>query len=164
MAREYKAMSRLKPLKVEIMIPKLMAVIGAIAEKENLGNEIVLDLGVLLPYGELESRQELIRSLSKSLKGFYFRDKKITVKLEGLNVIPEASGVASFSSIVDRNEFKKNLPVNIVEERTLFSPPPFFKTAFCSVSKSGCPSLKNRTFSYLFFLHTAITAKKIGEP
>ncbi len=108
MAREYKAMSRLKPLKVEIMIPKLMAVIGAIAEKENLGNEIVLDLGVLLPYGELESRQELIRSLSKSLKGFYFRDKKITVKLEGLNVIPEASGVASFSSIVDRNEFKKN--------------------------------------------------------
>jgi len=108
MAREYKAMSRLKPLKVEIMIPKLMGVIGAIAEKENLGNEILLDLGVLLPYGELESKQELMTSLSKSLKSFYFRDKKITVKLDDLKIVPEACGVATLTSVFDPTGFKKN--------------------------------------------------------
>ena len=107
MAREYRAMSRLKPLKAEIIIPKIMGIIGAIAEKEDLGQAIELELGILLPYGEMESKEQLIKNLNEKLKSFYFRNKKIIVKMEQVKVYPEASGIAMACNIAERKRFKQ---------------------------------------------------------
>ncbi len=107
MAVEYRARTHLKPLKLKTIVPKILGAIGAIAEKENLGEEIELVLGVLLPFNEINSKQELNNNLITRLDNFYFRDKKITVKLKKLKIVPEATGLAASYSIKHKKDFKQ---------------------------------------------------------
>ena len=58
-ADDFKASVNLKTLKWEIATPKILGAIGAIAEREGLGSEFRLDLGVLLPFGEITSTEQL---------------------------------------------------------------------------------------------------------
>jgi len=105
MAREYRATSRIKPLKAMTMIPKILAAIGAIAEKEELGQKIELDLSFLLPYGEIASKRKLELSLRDSLSEFYFRDRKYEVSLNRLKMMPEGSGAAMLKLAIDQENF-----------------------------------------------------------
>ena len=107
MAVEYRARTHLKPLKLKTIVPKILGAIGAIAEKENLREEIELVLGVLLPFNEIGSKQELNNNLIARLDNFYFRDKKITVKLKKLKIVPEATGLAASYSIKHKKDFKQ---------------------------------------------------------
>ncbi|EAZ87968.1 hypothetical protein CY0110_04967, partial [Crocosphaera chwakensis CCY0110] len=58
-ASDFKAFVNFKTLKWEIATPKILGAIGAIAEREGLGSEFRLDLGVLLPWGEISSTEQL---------------------------------------------------------------------------------------------------------
>lgn len=107
MARENRAKSRLKPLKSTMIVPKVLATIGAIAEKENLGAEIELTLTILLPYNEIRSKEELEASLTAKISNFYFREHQISVKLNKLKIAPEATGLALLYRSLQQYKFKK---------------------------------------------------------
>ena len=93
-AKEYRALTRIKPLKANLAVPKIMATIGAIAKKEGLGEEFDLDLGILLPYSEITSKQELIENLLEELLSFNFQDRPLSVRLNEWDIKPEGSGIA----------------------------------------------------------------------
>jgi len=107
MAREYSAYNRIKPLKAATIVPKLLAYIGAIAEKEKLDEAIELNLGLLLPYGELSAIGEIEKNLISALNEFYFCNRKYSVKINRLRILPEASGVALLQSLKDLESFRK---------------------------------------------------------
>lgn len=91
-AINHRATVSVKPLKHTILIPKLLAAVGAIAEIEELGNEFPLDLALLIPYGELGNEAKIEQELVESLSCFYFREQQMKVKLETLNCTSEGTG------------------------------------------------------------------------
>ena len=93
-ARDYQAFPNFKIQKWKIATPKILGAIGAIAEKENLGTELTLDLAVLMPYGEIKSAPHLKKELVDSLGGFYFRHQEVIVELARYQCVPEATGLA----------------------------------------------------------------------
>ena len=93
-ARDYQAFPNFKIQKWKIATPKILGAIGAIAEKENLGTELTLDLAVLMPYGEIKSAPQLKKELVDSLGGFYFRHQEVFVELGRYQCVPEATGLA----------------------------------------------------------------------
>ncbi|MDJ0846695.1 MAG: ParM/StbA family protein [Crocosphaera sp.] len=109
-ADDFKASVNLKTLKWEIATPKILGAIGAIAEREGLGSQFRLDLGVLLPFGEITSTEQLESELKSSLRGFYFRHQRLKVKLERYKCVPEGSGLAMWTGMNDRSAFtRKNV-------------------------------------------------------
>jgi hypothetical protein len=98
-AKDYRAFVNLKSLKWETATAKILGALGAIAERENLQAEFYLDLGVLLPYGEINSSAQLEKELKASLPNFYFRSQLLQVKLERYQCVPEASGSAMWESL-----------------------------------------------------------------
>ncbi len=109
-ADDFKASVNLKTLKWEIATPKILGAIGAIAEREKLGTEFRLDLGVLLPFGEITSTEQLESELKSSLRGFYFRHQRLKVKLERYKCVPEGSGLAMWTGMNNRSAFtRKNV-------------------------------------------------------
>jgi hypothetical protein len=99
-AIDYRAFVNIRTDKWKLATPKILAAIGAIALKENLGVSFNLDLGVLLPWGEISSASLLSQELKESLKGFYFRTTWLKVKIERLRCLPEGSGAAIWDSMV----------------------------------------------------------------
>ena len=98
LARDYRAFVNFKIEKWRIATPKILAVIGAIAEREKLGAQLSLDLAVLMPYGEIKSAPQLKKQLTTALKsGFYFRNKEVFIELERYQCVPEATGTAIFT-------------------------------------------------------------------
>jgi len=93
-ARDYRASVSFKTLKWETATPKILAAVGAIAEREKLEDKFSLDLGMLLPYGEIRSADGLSKELKTALQSFYFRHKRLKVALERYQCLPEASGSA----------------------------------------------------------------------
>ncbi len=93
-ARDYRVGFNFKALKKVSIVPKVLAAIGTLAQSENLGRNFQLDLGVLLPWGEISAREELQSSLKAALSGFYFRHTYLRVKLQQTIIAPEASGAA----------------------------------------------------------------------
>ncbi|EAZ87919.1 hypothetical protein CY0110_00805, partial [Crocosphaera chwakensis CCY0110] len=108
-ADDFKASVNLKTLKWEIATPKILGAIGAIAEREGLGTEFRLDLGVLLPFGEITSTEQLESELKSSLRGFYFRHQRLKVKLERYKCVPEGSGLAMWTGMNDRSAFTRKM-------------------------------------------------------
>jgi len=94
MAKKKGATSSVKKLKYEGFIPKILAAIGEIAVKENLGENFGLNLYSLLPYSEFENRQELEKALRIKLKLFWFAGKRIKPELKLYRCYPEGLGVA----------------------------------------------------------------------
>jgi len=105
-ARQYGAVSQIKPLKATMIVPKILAAIGAIAETEEITNKIDLDLAILLPFNEITSKKQIELHLKSALeKSFYFRDKEIKVKLDRLLIVSEAAGLALLSKALDEKNF-----------------------------------------------------------
>lgn len=97
-ALDYKAFVNFKTLKSQIAIPKILAAIGVIAEREHLSENFCLDLGVLLPWGEIQSREQLETELKAAMRSFYFRNRRLKVTLEQFECVPEASGAAMWDA------------------------------------------------------------------
>lgn len=83
----------LKQLKYQSAVPKVLAMVGAIATKKRLPSKWGLDLGILLPYGEYQDRLKLKEELSKALSNFSFRQRNYQVRLESFLCLPEGAGV-----------------------------------------------------------------------
>ena len=101
LARESRASTSIKLLKYESMVPKILAVIGAIALKEKLSGFIKLELAILLPYGEFEDRGVLEQELERSLSKFKFQGSEYKVELQRSGFFPEGFGI--FSSRAQNN-------------------------------------------------------------
>lgn len=70
---------------------KVLAALGAIAQRENL-RQVELHLQILLPFDEHSSAGGLIDSI-KSNSSFYFRDTPVRVKFSQARCLPEGMGV-----------------------------------------------------------------------
>ncbi|MGK7898121.1 MAG: ParM/StbA family protein [Xenococcus sp. (in: cyanobacteria)] len=101
LARESRASTSIKLLKYESMVPKILALIGAIALKEKLSRFIKLELSILLPYGEYSNRGDLEQELQKSLGKFKFQGSEYQVELQRSGFFPEGFGI--FSSRAQNN-------------------------------------------------------------
>lgn len=80
-------------LKFETAVPKILAMVGAIAQTKKMPQEFSLSLGVLLPYGEYEDRKRFHETLKKALSNFQFRGKRYRVKLVAFDCLPEGGGL-----------------------------------------------------------------------
>lgn len=92
LARQFHGSSKLDQLKFEQGTAKLMAVIGAIIQREGLDSEIELDVAALLPFGEYVNRKQFIEQFSKEAKNYYFRNQKINISTENFDCCPEGGG------------------------------------------------------------------------
>ena len=93
-ARErFYANPALRVFKSERARYKILAMVGAIAVKNQLPNRFDLDLGVLLPYGEYEDRVNLNRLLLEDLADFKFRGQRYQVSLRQFDCLPEGGGL-----------------------------------------------------------------------
>ncbi len=92
LAKQFRASTRLETLKYEEGVYKLLAVLGAIIQKEQLPNEVAIRLTVVLPYGEITNRRQFQENLQKSLKNFYFRGRQIKASLVAMMCSPEGGG------------------------------------------------------------------------
>lgn len=79
--------------KYEPAIPKILAAVGTIAEREQLPDEFDLYLATLLPYGEWDQRDLLETRLRAALTDFSFRGRSLSVELAHFNCKPEGSGM-----------------------------------------------------------------------
>jgi len=79
--------------KYESAVPKFLAAIGAILDKEGRDeSEVEVIPIVLLPYNEFASRESFIQKLEERGKRYYFRDRKITLSFRSISVVPEGGG------------------------------------------------------------------------
>ncbi len=111
LAREYRASTSIKSLKYESIVPKILAIVGAIAVKEKLSKSLKLDLAVLLPYGELSNSRAMEKELRSSVQEFEFQGETNRVDLQKYRFSPEGLGIAS-------HLFKKK-PRDSVQSQTL---------------------------------------------
>jgi hypothetical protein len=85
--------NRLDRLKYEQALYKLLAVVGAIAQRENL-QRFGLEVVALLPYGEYENREQFKKQVQAALRQFYFRGQRLNVTLKLFICSPEGGGLA----------------------------------------------------------------------
>ena len=97
-ASNYRATVSIKKLKHESLPFKILAAVGAIAQREKLGNNFELELGILLPYSEYLLEKDWLAELKTALASFYFQDRLFKVKLASFSCKPEGYGIAKFTS------------------------------------------------------------------
>lgn len=83
----------LDELKYERAIYKVLAAVGAIAEREALPSQFSLRLGLLLPWGEYQDRERFHRLVAEALKNFHFRFQEFSVCLTEFDCKPEGGGL-----------------------------------------------------------------------
>ncbi len=87
------AMAKLSLLKFEEAIYKVLALVGAIATRKDLGTSFNCAIAILLPVGEYSDRVRLKGILQKALAHFKFRGESISVTLTAFNCLPEGAGL-----------------------------------------------------------------------
>jgi len=94
LASQFSAEADLSRSKYELGVPKFLAAIGAIVDREEcFSDEPIEVLPVpLLPYGEFVSQKDFVSQLEDHGKRYYFRNQKIRLSLPEVNVIPEGTG------------------------------------------------------------------------
>lgn len=95
LAKQFHANSKLEQLKYEQATPKLMAIIGAIIQREGLDSEVEAYISVLLPYGEFVNREQFQSQFKSDARNYYYRNQKINVDVETFTCIPEGGGFIS---------------------------------------------------------------------
>lgn len=83
----------LKELKFGRALYKLLAIVGAIAQKKLLPSKFSMSLGLLLPWGEYQDRERFKRLASEALANFSFRGQRYAISLEGFDCMPEGAGL-----------------------------------------------------------------------
>ena len=97
LAQQFDPSDRLRELKYENALYKILAAIGVIASKHQLPTKKTLKvyLGVLLPWNEYSDRQRFESQLVQMLARFSFRDSSLKVKLTRFLLRPEGAGLAA---------------------------------------------------------------------
>ena len=100
-ADKFDPSDRLKELKYENALYKVLAAIGVIRERHGLSSKkkLVLQLALLLPANEYNDRERFKERLKLFLARFSFRDTVLKVKLERFLCRPEGGGLASIAVI-----------------------------------------------------------------
>lgn len=97
-AVQAKVQSSIRQLKSESIIPKVLGVIGEIAQQESFPSQFSLKLSLLLPMSEM-SDQEFIKSkLTEALSNFSYNGNSYQVETSSFRVRPEGSGVYTYLS------------------------------------------------------------------
>ena len=94
LAKEQKAFASIRRLKHTLLLPKILAAIGAIAAREKISGKFSLDLFVLLPLGEYDSKSILESDLKQAINYFWYRGKPVRVNLNQYRCYPEGLGLA----------------------------------------------------------------------
>lgn len=99
---------QLKKRKFELALPKVLAMVGAIAHRHKLANGAKIRLGILLPWSEYRDRKTFQPLIAEVLTEFTFRGEKLSFILEDFKCLPEGGGVLTRgrepgSSIADLN-------------------------------------------------------------
>lgn len=84
---------QLQKRKFELALPKVLALIGALAEKHSLPNGATIALGIVFPWGEYQDRALFKQLISEALANFRFRGKECSFVLETFVCLPEGGGV-----------------------------------------------------------------------
>lgn len=93
------ASAQMRNLKHENAFVKLLALVGAISETEQIISDepdqaIQLSVCIALPWGEFSDKERLEEVVKKRIGKFFFRDKQVNCQLENLAVTVEGSGFA----------------------------------------------------------------------
>lgn len=94
LAQQYRATTSIKKLKYELIIPKILAVVGVIAHSEQMADNIELDFALLLPFSENNNSQDIESELKTAIQQFWFRGQLLNVKLNDCCYYPEGYGLA----------------------------------------------------------------------
>lgn len=93
LARRFHATEAWRELKYERAVPKVLAMVGAIATLKRLPSSFSLNLGMLLPYIEYTDGERFHSLIEKALKNFKFKRKSYQVRLEKFHCAPEGAGI-----------------------------------------------------------------------
>lgn len=98
-AANFDALDRIKELKYENALWKVLAAIGLIVElnqvKVTAKKPIYLELALLLPWNEYSDRRRFSEQLEKMLADFTVRKQNLKVNLERFSCRPEGGGLAA---------------------------------------------------------------------
>lgn len=93
LAKRFRANLQLKKRKFELALPKVLAVIGIISQIHNLANGTIINLGIVLPWGEYSDKEYFEKLLQTALSDFKFCQVEKSFLLEQFVCIPEGGGV-----------------------------------------------------------------------
>ncbi len=93
LAQKRKADLQLQRLKVELALPKVLALVGALAEKHELPNGALIRLAILFPWGEYQKRAMFKQLLAEALANYRFKGKELSFVLDVFICLPEGGGV-----------------------------------------------------------------------
>ncbi|WP_341531424.1 ParM/StbA family protein (plasmid) [Nostoc sp. UHCC 0302] len=86
---------QLQKRKFELALPKVLAMVGAIADKHELANGSSIKLGILLPWGEYQDRALFSTLVTQALADYKFRGQPKSFLVESFICLPEGGGVLS---------------------------------------------------------------------
>ena len=116
---QFYSYDHLKQLKYEKAVPKVLGMVGAIAQRKRLRSKFGLKLGILLPYCEYQDRLKLKTVLKEALSQFSFRHQSYQVELEFFECLPEGSGVLLRGGNRQNHSASKSLLVVMIGYRNV---------------------------------------------
>lgn len=93
-AQQLRGTVKMSLVKYELAVYKVLAVIGAIAQKASLPNQFSVALEIVLPYSEYQDSARLQQLIKENLADFGFRGQRFSIALELSGVKPEGAGLA----------------------------------------------------------------------
>ncbi|MBD2504050.1 ParM/StbA family protein [Anabaena azotica] len=105
--KRFNADLQLQRRKFELALPKVLAMVGAIASKHELPNNSSIRLGILLPWGEYQDRALFQELITKALADYKFKEQSKSFVVDAFICLPEGGGIltrgrAPGSSIKDQ--------------------------------------------------------------
>jgi hypothetical protein len=119
LAQSYHSFASLKSLKIDSIVPKILAAVWVAIESLKLDGKITLNLACLLPPGEMKGGQAgvLAQQLSAALKNFSAPTGKIKVKLAYFNAYPEGMGLYLIHQIYESDFKESNVAISMLGYR-----------------------------------------------
>ncbi|MHC5917545.1 MAG: ParM/StbA family protein, partial [Nostoc sp.] len=91
--KRFHADLQLQKRKFELALPKVLAMVGAIAEKHDLENGSSIHLGILLPWGEYQDRVLFQELVTTALSKYKFKGHSKAFSMELFLCLPEGGGI-----------------------------------------------------------------------
>lgn len=92
LAKEFSAVERIEMLKYEYAFYKFLAAVGVIAANEKC-DRLNIHVAMLLPYGEITSREQLQAKITSAIKKYYFQNKLVRGRIASFQCHPESTGM-----------------------------------------------------------------------
>jgi ribosomal protein L29 len=108
--KNFHAVHCLETLKVDSAIPQTLALVGSIAQKNELSTQFSLSLGILLPWNEFPDREKFQSQISIALSDYTFRGQQFSVRLESFTALPEGGGIFARGRVSEKPEQKLRNP------------------------------------------------------